>query len=671
MNPKKRPFKKILVANRGEIACRVVKTARRLGIKTVAVFSEADRDALHVAMADEAVCIGPAPAAESYLAIGNILKAVKDSGAEAVHPGYGFLSENATFAGKLKRKGVAFIGPSAAAIATMGDKIKAKAVAEAAGVKPIPGHSGVLRNAGQARAMARRIGYPVIIKARAGGGGRGMRIARDDGDIGEGFGAAVREARSGFGDGRVFLEKFIEQARHIEIQIIADGHGGTVFLGERECSIQRRHQKIIEEAPSPFIDGKTRRAMGEHAVALAKAVKYVSAGTVEFLVDADGDFYFLEMNTRLQVEHPVTELTTGLDLVELMIRVAAGERLPFTQDEVTTKGWAIEARVYAENPGLGFLPSAGRLVRYMAPEEGRYLRVDTGVFEGAEISSHYDPLIAKLITAGKSRAEAIQRMQAALASFYIRGIDHNVGFLAALMAHPRFREGRLDIAFIAEEYPDGFNAGDASRADATPAVVAAACIHHACQQRAARIGGRMPGHQRQGREDWVVVAHGRNHPVGVTAAEGGFEVTVNGGIHRVRTDWKPGETLFRTVIGDRPVCMRLALAGAGYRLVQAGIETEVLVLAPRAAELYALMPAKAPPGGAKSLLAPLPGLLVSVAVEIGQDVKEGQELAVVEAMKMENVLHADRQGVVKAIHVRAGDNLTIGQVIIEFEESQS
>ena len=662
-------FRKILIANRGEIACRVIRTARKMGIKTVAVYSAADNGALHVEMADEAYPIGPPPAAGSYLAINNILKAVKDSGAEAVHPGYGFLSENAAFAGKLKRKGVTFIGPSAAAIATMGDKIKAKAVAEAAGVKTIPGHSQAIRNTRQAQAVARAIGYPVIIKACAGGGGRGMRVAQGDGDIGEGFRAAVREAQAGFGDGRVFLEKFIEQARHIEIQIIADGHGGTVFLGERECSIQRRHQKIIEESPSPFIGGKTRRAMGERAVALAKAVKYVSAGTVEFLVDADGDFYFLEMNTRLQVEHPVTELTTGLDLVELMIRIAAGERLSLTQGEVITKGWAIEARVYAENPALGFLPQAGRLVCFVAPEESRYLRVDTGVFEGAEIPGHYDPLIAKLITAGKSRREAIQRMQAALASFYIRGPAHNIGFLSALMAHPRFQEGRFGIAFITEEYPDGFSAGDASRADTIPVVVAAACIHHAYQQRAARVSGR--SHQGQGWENWVVIAHGRNHPVGVMAVEGGFEATIKGRVHQVQSGWTPGEPMLRAVIDGNSICMQLALAGAGYRLVQAGIEAEVLVLAPRVAELYALMPAKAPSDCAKSLLSPMPGLLVSVAVKIGQNVKEGQELVVIEAMKMENVLFADRQGIVKAIHGRPGDNLSIGQLIIEFEESQS
>ena len=546
MGRAKKPFKKILIANRGEIACRVMRTARRMGIKTVAVYSGADADARHVEMADEAVNIGPPPAGESYLNVGNILKAVRQTGAQAVHPGYGFLSENAAFARRLKKEGVTFIGPPAAAIAKMGDKIESKKIAAAAGVDTIPGAGGVLKTARAARAAARKIGYPVMIKASAGGGGKGMRIARSDAEVSQGFASARREARSSFGDDRVFIEKFINDPRHIEIQIMADGAGNTVFLGERECSIQRRHQKVIEEAPSPFLDEDTRQAMGEQAVALARAVKYVSAGTVEFIVDGKKNFYFLEMNTRLQVEHPVTEIITGLDLVEWMIRIAAGQPLPLAQQDVALKGWAIEARVYAEDPSRGFLPSTGRLVRYRPPAESGTVRVDDGVAEGDEISVYYDPMIAKVIAAGKNRGEAAHSLRQALDSFYIKGVANNIAFLAAVARHPRFIAGRLSTAFIADEYGDGFNPAAAAVDDPALSIAVAVVIHYAYQTRAAQISGQKHGHERCVREDWAAVVKGGEHEparhVTIKEAGGGWTVRVEGGrTLEVRTDWKLGD----------------------------------------------------------------------------------------------------------------------------------
>lgn len=660
-------FKKILIANRGEIACRVIKTARKMGIKTVAVYSEADNDALHVEMADEAVCIGPAASAESYLVIDKIIKAIKDTKADAVHPGYGFLSENASFARKLKREGIAFIGPNVNAITKMGDKIESKKLAEKAKVNAVPGHTEALRDTKQALSVAKKIGYPVMLKASAGGGGKGMRVAWDEAEAKQGFISAKREAASSFGDDRVFVEKFIEEPRHIEIQVMADSHGNTIYLGERECSIQRRHQKVIEEAPSPFLDEETRKAMGEQAVQLAKAVKYVSAGTVEFIVDANRNFYFLEMNTRLQVEHPVTEKITGYDLVEMMIRVAAGEKLKVKQEDVTLTGWSMETRVYAEDPFRGFLPSIGRLVRYQAPEENEHVRVDTGVYEGGEISMYYDPMIAKLISYGADREEAIAHMRHALDGYYIRGVGHNISFLAALMAHPRFQEGRLTTNFIADEYPDGFNESDVHHDDPELLVAVAASVHRAYQERAADISGQFEGHQRKVKDDWIVLMGAKEYKANVVIAEGGFDVAIGKDSLSVRTDWQLGTPLFEAEINGALTTLQVERNGAGYSLFHSGTRADVVVLNPRMAELYGLMPEKIAADMSKYLLSPMPGLLMSLSVEEGQEVKGGEELAVIEAMKMENVLLAEKDCVVKKVCAEAGDSLTVDQVIIEFE----
>jgi len=660
-------FRKILIANRGEIACRVIKSARAMGIKTVAVYSEADRDALHVGMADEAVFIGPAASSESYLAIDKIVAAITETGADAVHPGYGFLSENAAFARKLKRLGVAFIGPEPLAITKMGDKIESKKLAEKAGVNSVPGHTEALRDARQAITVSRRIGYPVMLKASAGGGGKGMRIARNDDEVREGLAASKREAMTSFGDDRVFVEKYIEDPRHIEIQILADSKGNTLYLGERECSIQRRHQKVIEEAPSPFIDEPTRREMGEQAVALAKAVKYVSAGTVEFIVDSKRNFYFLEMNTRLQVEHPVTEKVTGLDLVEWMIRIAAGEKLTFKQDDVRLDGWAMETRIYAEDPFRNFLPSIGRLVRYQPPQESETVRVDTGVYEGGEISMYYDPMIAKLITYGDDRPEAIAYMRHALDEYYIRGVCHNIGFLAAVMAHPRFGDGNLTTNFIAEEYGDRFDAADVVHDDPALLIAIAASVHRAYQERAAAISGQVAGHARDVSDDWIALIGNAASPVSVTPVTGGYDVGLDGKLITIRTDWKLADPLFRATFDGHSVCLQVERNGAGYSLYHSGVRADVLVLNPVHAELQALMPEKTVADTSRFLLSPMPGLLVSLAVAPGQKVKGGEELAVVEAMKMENVLRAERDGVIKAVNVEPGDSLAVDQAILEFE----
>jgi propionyl-CoA carboxylase alpha chain len=660
-------FRKILIANRGEIACRVIRTARRMGIKTVAVYSEADADALHAQMADEAVVIGGAKSAESYLSIEKIVAACKKSGAEAVHPGYGFLSEKAGFAGALKKAGITFIGPPAKAIAAMGDKIESKKLAAKAKVSSVPGHLDSIKDAGEAAKIARGIGYPVMIKASAGGGGKGMRIARDDKELAEGFASARNEARGAFGDDRVFVEKYVEQPRHIEIQVLADAHGNCVYLGERECSIQRRHQKVIEEAPSPFLDDKTRKAMGEQAVALAKAVKYVSAGTVEFIVDKDRNFYFLEMNTRLQVEHPVTEYVTGLDLVELMIRVAAGERLPFAQKDVKPKGHAIEARVYAEDPTRNFLPSTGRLVRYRPPAEDAHVRVDTGVYEGGEISMFYDPMIAKLIAGGHTRAEATQRLSAALDAFYIRGVRHNIAFLSALLALPRFAKGQLSTDLIAEEFPKGF-AGprpDATRSRTLAAITAA--LSRRTAERNVRISGQLPGHARRLNGSVAVLLDGERHDAEVSPAEGGYDVRLNGRAVALRTAWAPGDRLFRGTLDNREVVAQVDRERAGWRLTHGGASVLAMAVSPFAADMIALMPKKAPPDTSRYLLSPMPGLLSQVAVKEGQEIKAGEPLAVVEAMKMENVLRAERDARVKAIHARPGASVAVDQRLIEFE----
>jgi propionyl-CoA carboxylase alpha chain len=651
----KPPFDKILIANRGEIACRVIRTCKRLGIKTVAVYSEADADALHVRLADEKVLIGPPPSAQSYLQIDKIVAACKKTGAQAVHPGYGFLSEKQEFQKALAKAKIAFIGPDAFAIHAMGDKIESKKLALKAGVSTVPGYLHAIPNAEEAVKIAQKVGYPVMIKASAGGGGKGMRIAYNDEETREGFGSATNEAKASFADDRVFIEKYVEEPRHIEIQLIADGHGNCIYLWERECSIQRRHQKVIEEAPSPFLDAKTRKAMGEEAVALAKAVKYKSAGTVEFIVDKHRKFYFLEMNTRLQVEHPVTELITGLDLVELMIRVAAGEKLPFQQKDVKLDGWAVEARLYAEDPFRNFLPSTGRLVKYREPAPGPDVRVDTGVYEGGEISMFYDPMIAKLCTYGKTRIDAIERMRRALDEFYVRGVSHNVPFLAALMAHPRFREGRLTTNFIAEEFKGGFTAAHLPPRD--PAMLAGVAAV-ADRIKAARLGIM---------QDNRVVMLNRD-PVALTVTGSGsnFVVDVGGRHLAIETGWSPSEPLMHAKIDGQTIVVQIDAVGSGWRLIHEGGQAEALVLTPRQAELYALMPVKAAPDTSKFLLSPMPGLLASVAVGEGQEIKTGEVLAVVEAMKMENVLRATRDGTVKTLHAKAGDSLRVDQKIIEF-----
>ena len=660
-------FNKILIANRGEIACRVMRTAARMGIATVAVYSEADRNALHVEMADEAICIGPAPSAESYLRIERIVQACLDSGAQAVHPGYGFLSENAAFVEALDAAGIVFIGPGRKAIEAMGDKITSKRIAEKAGVNVIPGYTDVVRDAEHAVEIALEVGYPVMIKASAGGGGKGMRVAANEAQCREGFDRASSEAQSSFGDARVFIEKFIEQPRHIEIQVLADAHGNAVYLGERECSIQRRHQKVIEEAPSPFIDEATRVRMGEQAVALARAVDYCSAGTVEFVVDADRNFYFLEMNTRLQVEHPVTELVTGLDLVELMIRVAAGQTLPIAQPQVRLEGWALECRIYAEDALRGFLPSTGRLVRYMPPSESAHVRVDTGVFEGGAVSMFYDPMVAKLVTHGADRAQALARMRQALDAFYIRGIETNISFLAALMAHPRFVAGRLTTHFIDEEFPDGFGEEHLIMEDTSVFVAITAVVHRRYRERSASISGQMPGHERIVPDEWVVRLGGAQYPVRVRPIAGGHEVRHSGRDYAVCSDWQFGEPLFRGTVNGVQHCMQVERRGLGYQLFQGGGRVDALVLTPRVAQLQDLMPEKQPPDLSGFLLSPMPGLLLSLAVAPGDAVKSGQELAVVEAMKMENVLRADRDRVVKEVLVQPGDSLAVDQKILAFE----
>ncbi|WP_416066294.1 acetyl-CoA carboxylase biotin carboxylase subunit [Rhizobium sp. ZK1] len=667
-------FKKILIANRGEIACRVIKTARRMGIATVAVYSDADRDALHVEMADEAVHIGPAPAAESYLVAEKIIAACKETGAEAVHPGYGFLSERASFCEALEEQGIIFIGPKPKAIMAMGDKIESKKFANAAKVSTVPGYLGVIEDAAHAEKIAAEIGYPVMIKASAGGGGKGMRIAWTQAEVRDGFDRARSEAKSSFGDDRVFIEKYVVDPRHIEIQVLADAHGNVVYLGERECSIQRRNQKVVEEAPSPFLDEKTRAAMGEQSVALAKAVDYQSAGTVEFIVDRDRNFYFLEMNTRLQVEHPVTELVTGIDLVEQMIRVAAGEKLPFAQKDIKLNGWAVESRLYAEDPYRNFLPSIGRLTRYRPPAEGRtgdvIIRNDTGVFEGAEISMYYDPMIAKLCTWAPSRLQAVEAMGQALDAFVVDGIEHNVPFLSALMKHPRWREGRLSTGFISEEYPEGFApmAPDASEEAALAAIALSASLIDTIRREG--FADRLRHPTGPPREEWVVKLGVNYVPVklvdGLVTIPFEMEMEVGGRTETVVTDWRPGDPVWRGRIASRQVTAQIRPVLNGLRIDWQGLSVRARVFTPRHAELDRLMPVKLPPDTSKLLLCPMPGLVVSIAVSEGQEVKAGETLAVVEAMKMENVLRAERDLVVGRIKAAPGESLAVDAVIMEF-----
>ncbi|MBN8451566.1 acetyl/propionyl/methylcrotonyl-CoA carboxylase subunit alpha [Accumulibacter sp.] len=661
-------FKKILIANRGEIACRVMKTAKKMGIKTVAVYSEADKDSMHVLLADEAVCIGPAASKESYLVIDKIIDACKRTGAEAVHPGYGFLSENEEFSRRLEENGVVFIGPKHYSVAAMGDKIASKKLAMEAGVNTIPGYNAEIGDAAQAVSIAGGIGYPVMIKASAGGGGKGLRVAFNDQEAAEGFDACRNEARNSFGDDRVFIEKFVEGPHHIEIQIIADSFGNTIYLFERECSIQRRHQKVLEEAPSPFIDEKIRKAMGEQAVALAKAVQYQSAGTVEFVVGSDKSFYFLEMNTRLQVEHPVTEMITGLDLVELMIRVAAGEKLPFAQEDLKINGWAIECRINAEDPFRGFLPSVGRLVKYRPPEvaEGQ-VRVDTGVFEGGEISMYYDSMIAKLICHGGTRDQAVIRVRDALNAFVIRGIDSNIPFQAALMQNQRFLSGVFTTSFIAEEFPNGFDESCVVHEDPGLLAALAAFGRRRYIDRAVQISDQMPGHQRKVGKDWVVQMEGKDYPVSVVAIPGGYSVTHGVDKYDLVSDWMFGELVFRGTCNGAPICLQLERIGLLYRVVHFGKQVKATVMTANAARMLALMPKKVPPDLSKFLLSPMPGLLREVSVADGQQVAAGEKLAVIEAMKMENVLKAERDCKVKKVVAAPGESLSVDQVIIEFE----
>lgn len=660
-------FEKILIANRGEIACRVIRSAKKMGIKTVAVYSDADRHALHVQMADEAVNIGPAPSTQSYLLKEKILQACLDTGAQAVHPGYGFLSENSEFCELLAKAGIVFIGPKTHAIQAMGDKITSKQLARDASVNTIPGYSDVLRDGDHAVEIANRIGYPVMLKATAGGGGKGMRVAHNDPECRDGFERASNEARSSFGDDRMFVEKFIEEPRHIEVQIIADSHDNIVYLNERECSLQRRHQKVIEEAPSPFLDETTRKQMGEQAVALARAVQYQSAGTVEFIVDSQRNFYFLEMNTRLQVEHPVTELITGVDLVELMIRVADGERLPISQQDVSIDGWAIEARVYAEDPSRNFLPSTGRLVYYRPPENDEHVRVDTGVFEGGEVSMYYDPMIAKLITHGDDREEAIAHMRAALDRFLIRGVSHNISFLSALMVNPRFVAGNMTTNMIGEEYPDGFQPTDLSHQDPTIFISVAASMMRGYRDRAAKIDGQLNGHERRVPDDWVILMNNEHHAVSVIEAQGGHDVKYKGHTYAVRSKWEFGQPIFSGTINGEQVFIQVLREDQTYRLFHGGSQVDVRIVTPKVAELIKYMPDKPPPDLSKYLLSPMPGLLVSVAVKEGDEINAGQELAVLEAMKMENTLTAAFDGVVSRINHKPGANLAVDDVIMEFE----
>ncbi len=661
-------FKKILIANRGEIACRIIKTARKMGIKTVAVYSEADRDARHVELADEAVLIGPAPSRESYLQGDRIIAACKSTGAQAVHPGYGFLSENEAFARDVEAAGIVFIGPKHASIAAMGDKIASKKLAAAAGVSTIPGYTDVIADGAMAVNIARDVGYPVMIKASAGGGGKGLRVAWNDKEAREGFDACRAEAKSSFGDDRIFIEKFIEEPRHIEIQVLGDAHGNIVYLWERECSIQRRHQKVIEEAPSPFLDDATRKAMGEQAVALARAVNYQSAGTVEFVVGRDRGFYFLEMNTRLQVEHPVTEMITGLDLVEWMIRVAAGETLGFAQADVRRDGWAIECRINAEDPLRGFLPSIGRLVRYLPPREIEgQVRVDTGVYEGGEISMYYDSMIAKLVTHAPTRGEAIGRMREALNEFVIRGVASNVVFQSALVQHPRFLEGRLTTAFIPEEYPDGFHLDDVPHEDTAFLAAVASAVHRAYRERASRIEGQVPGHELMVGVDYVAMGPGFEYTVNARPVPGGCDVLIGERSFAIRHDLRFGAILMRGTCNDQPFAIQCERPGLHYRVTHMGTQMEIIVIPRRAAELLKRMPAKLPPDTSRFLLSPMPGLLAEVSVKAGQEVKAGERLVVIEAMKMQNVILADRDATVDEVLAKEGESLAVDQPVLNTE----
>lgn len=664
-------FDKILIANRGEIACRVIKTAKAMGIKTVAIYSDADEHALHVQMADEAVHIGPSPANQSYIVIEKVMQAVRQTGAQAVHPGYGFLSENRLFAEALEAEDVVFIGPPAHAIESMGDKITSKKLAQEAGVNTVPGYMGVISDAAEAVHISNEVGYPVMLKASAGGGGKGMRIAWNDAEAREGFQSSKNEAANSFGDDRIFIEKFVTQPRHIEIQVLADSHGNCIYLNERECSIQRRNQKVIEEAPSPFLTPEVRKSMGEQSCALAQAVGYTSAGTVEFIVDSDQNFFFLEMNTRLQVEHPVTELITGVDLVEQMIRMANGEILSLKQDEVKINGWAMESRLYAEDPYRGFLPSIGRLTRYRPPAETHsgtaVVRNDTGVFEGGEISIFYDPMIAKLCTWAPNRAGAIAEMRNALDAFEVEGIGHNIPFLSAVMDHPKFCVGNITTAFIEEEYPDGFVGVDLPIETLKTVAACAAAMYRLGEIRRTRVSGRMDNHERRVRDDWVVSLQGHDFPVDIAADPNGSTVRFETGSHRVASDWTPGKSMAVMNVDGIDIALKVEKCTSGFRIRFRGADMRVMVRSPRQAELAKLMIEKTLPDTSKLLLCPMPGLIVKVEVSVGDEVQEGQSLCTVEAMKMENILRAERKSIVSRVYAAAGDSLAVDAIIMEFE----
>ena len=675
-------FKKILIANRGEIACRIIKTAQRMGIKTVSVYSEADHNSRHVELADEAVFIGPAPSRESYLVADKIIAACKKTGAEAIHPGYGFLSENAEFAKQVEQEGIVFIGPKYASISAMGDKIASKELAKKAHVNTIPGYNKPIESAEKAVEIAQVVGYPVMIKASAGGGGKGLRVATNDKETFEGFTSCRNEARNSFGDDRVFIEKFVEQPRHIEIQILGDSHGNCLYLWERECSIQRRHQKVIEEAPSPFLDEKTRQAMGEQAVALAKAVKYQSAGTVEFVVGKDHSFYFLEMNTRLQVEHPVTECITGLDLVEQMIRVAAGEKLKFKQKDIMLNGWAIECRINAEDPFRNFLPSTGRLVKYCPPVQNMQsgqtipveggVRVDTGVYEGGEIPMFYDSMIAKLIVHGRDRSEAIARMREALNGFLIKGISTNIPFQAALLAHPKFKSGDFNTAFIADNYPKGFSTDAVPHEQPSFLLTMAVAAHRQIRERAATLTGQRRGREVRVAEEYVVVLKNSVGdrdliPVIVAARGALLKVTLTGKTHEISFGSPLRNIVVHGTFDGKPFCAQIERVGLGFRINHNGAEILAHVYSPRAAALESLMCFKPAPDLSKTLLSPMPGLLVDLAVTVGQSIRAGEKLATIEAMKMENILLAIQDCVVTEILVQQGESLAVDQLIMRFK----
>ncbi|NJO67711.1 MAG: acetyl/propionyl/methylcrotonyl-CoA carboxylase subunit alpha [Rhodospirillales bacterium] len=665
-------FKKILIANRGEIACRVARTAKRLGIPSVAVYSDADKYGRHVSMCDEAVYLGGSLAKESYLDVEKVINACVTTGADAVHPGYGFLSENSGFARALAEKGITFIGPNPEVIKLMGDKILANRAAKEAGVPTVPGHWDSIPDADSAVVIGREIGFPVMLKAAAGGGGKGIRIANDEAELKDAFRLATSEARSAFGDDRVFIEKFITQPRHIEIQLLGDKHGNVVYLSERECSIQRRHQKVIEEAPSPFIDAATRKEMGDRAAALARSCGYDSAGTCEFIVDQQRNFFFLEMNTRLQVEHSVTEFTHDIDLVEWMIKVAANQRLTLRQEEITPHGWAIESRIYAEDPNRKFMPSVGRLIRYREPQESDEVRVDSGIYEGGEISMFYDPMIAKVTTWGRDRDAAVALMRRALDEFYIKGVHHNIAFLTALMANPRFLQGRLTTNFIAEEYPDGFSPAPLDKEELDHIIAVAILMHLRYMYRAKNVSGQMPGYGRKIDRDQVAVIEDVYYPVTVEehsgrGSEEGFDIVRDGHLLSIRSDWEIGEPVLRCTINAVPQSFKVERVGIGYRLYHLGAEVDVLVYTQRVAELAKMMPVRKPPDMSKFLQSPMPGLLQSVAVEAGEKVDVGDELAIVQAMKMENILRATQAGKVSKIHASSGDTLSVGQIILEFE----